>query len=429
MNSELHLFEADGRPHVFVTNGSRVYELDDAVFSELKEALASGNDSTLQEVMFRVGLDAPPYITNEPTSVPFHAVSLAVSQKCNLGCTYCYAEGGSFGGAAKNMTLDVAIRTVDALFMSAQPGSRLNLAFLGGEPLVNRTVLRSATEHAKSLAAAKNCIVGFSITTNGTLITPEDIDFLAHNNFSVTISLDGIGETHDRQRPFLGGKGSFNRIIERITPLLARDDVDVAARVTVTPNNLDLLETLDGLLGKGFRSVGFSPMLASPNGSGEMKSEELGLFLNALIECGNKAERQLEAGQPYGFSNLLTALQEIHRGSHRPYPCGAGAGYFGASADGELFACHRFVGSENERMGSIHDGIDDVKVLAWMTERHVHRQEPCQTCWARYLCGGGCHHEVIRRGRPACDYIRGWLHYCLSAYARLLTQRPDLFQR
>ena len=28
-------------------------------------------------------------------------------------------------------------------------------------------------------------------------------------------------------------------------------------------------------------------------------------------------------------------------------------------------------------------------------------------------------HEVIHRGRPACDYIRGWLHYCLEAYLRL----------
>jgi uncharacterized protein len=26
---------------------------------------------------------------------------------------------------------------------------------------------------------------------------------------------------------------------------------------------------------------------------------------------------------------------------------------------------------------------------------------------------------VIKRGRPACDYIRGWLHYCLEAYLRM----------
>ena len=28
--------------------------------------------------------------------------------------------------------------------------------------------------------------------------------------------------------------------------------------------------------------------------------------------------------------------------------------------------------------------------------------------------------QAIARGRPACDYIRGWLHWSLGAYARLL---------
>ena len=76
-------------------------------------------------------------------------------------------------------------------------------------------------------------------------------------------------------------------------------------------------------------------------------------------------------------------------------------------------------------MGSLADGVDRRRRADWLAERHVHRQEPCGTCWARYLCGGGCHHEVIRRGRPACDYIRGWLHYCLEAYLRL-SARTDL---
>ena len=116
---------------------------------------------------------------------------------------------------------------------------------------------------------------------------------------------------------------------------------------------------------------------------------------------------------------MLNALREIDRGTHRPYPCGAGAGYLGVSADGELAACHRFVGDEDGAMGSLADGIDRARQADWLGERHVHRQEPCRSCWARYLCGGGCHHEVIARGRPACDYIRGWLHYCLEAYLRL----------
>lgn len=70
-------------------------------------------------------------------------------------------------------------------------------------------------------------------------------------------------------------------------------------------------------------------------------------------------------------------------------------------------------------MGSIDGGIDRTLQNRWLADRHVHTQSPCTSCWARYLCGGGCHHEVIARGRPACDYVRGWLHYCLGAYLRL----------
>jgi uncharacterized protein len=112
-------------------------------------------------------------------------------------------------------------------------------------------------------------------------------------------------------------------------------------------------------------------------------------------------------------------MREIEKGTHRPYPCGAGAGYLGVSADGDLAACHRFVGDSDGSMGSLSAGVDATRRSAWLSDRHVHRQEPCRDCWARYLCGGGCHHEAIRRGRPACDYIRGWLHYCLQAYLRM----------
>jgi uncharacterized protein len=168
-------------------------------------------------------------------------------------------------------------------------------------------------------------------------------------------------------------------------------------------------------------------MLKSPRGVGELAAAQLDLFLAQMIDCAHECERALAAGQRYGFLNLLTALQEIHRGTHRPYPCGAGAGYVAASADGALYACHRFVGEDVAAMGTVADGIDPRRQSDWLGARHVHRQEPCRSCWARYLCGGGCHHEVLGRGRVACDYIRGWLQYCLQAYVRLLAARGDLF--
>jgi uncharacterized protein len=363
-----------------------------------------------------------------PVAVPMRSLSLAVSQKCNLGCTYCYAEGGSFGGEAKNMPLEVAIQAVDRLMSAAAPGDRVNLAFLGGEPLVNRNVLRAATAAASRKADQLGIGIGFSITTNGTLINEDDGVFFERFGFAVTISLDGIREVHDKQRPFRSGRGSYDQIMARVQPLLKNQRrMQVSARVTVTPRNLRLRESLDELVGLGFHSVGFSPMLSSPTARDEMGDGELQEMLRQMIDCGREFERQVVAGQRFPFSNMVNAMKEIHRGTHRPYPCGAGGGYFGVSADGELFACHRFVNDPAGAMGDLDRGVDANRQAAWLADRHVHFQEPCRSCWARYLCGGGCHHEVIHRGRPACDYIRGWLHYCLQAYARLLEKRPEFF--
>jgi uncharacterized protein len=309
---------------------------------------------------------------------------------------------------------------VDLLVGTAEPGAKLNLAFLGGEPLVNRKVLRAATEHALELARVRSAKINFSITTNGTLLNEDDGRFFEQHGFAVTVSIDGPQEVHDAQRPFKGGAGSYDAIMKRVGPLLKMQHrMQVSARVTVTPRNLSLRRTLDGLVAAGFHSVGFSPMLSSPAAAGEMQSGDLELMLGEMIDCGREYERASRSGRRYPFANMTNAMREIHRGTHRPYPCGAGAGNLGVTPEGELSACHRFVGDEEGAMGSLDDGVDISRQADWLATRHVHRQEPCRSCWARYLCGGGCHHEVIGRGRPACDYIRGWLHYCLEAYLRL----------
>lgn len=365
------------------------------------------------------GMRAGPPLTMY-ASAQVHDVNTRAADMMGLG-------RGEFGGAAKDMTALHADRAVDLLVNGAELGARLNVAFLGGEPLVNRKVLQATTRRAAALAEAKGQTFTFSITTNGTLLTAQDAEFFEEFGFAVTISLDGPREVHDAQRSFKSGQGSFDRIVERLRPLFsAQRQMQVSARVTVTPGNIGLRETLDAFVALGFHSVGFSPLLSSPTGVGELQAHDLEVMLGEMIDCGREYERRVIAGERFPFANMVNAMKEIDRGTHRPYPCGAGAGYLGVSADGELSACHRFVDDEAGAMGSLLNGIDDARRAEWLAERHVHRQEPCRVCWARYMCGGGCHHEVIHRGRPACDYIRGWLHYCLEAYLRLAPYEPGV---
>jgi uncharacterized protein len=150
------------------------------------------------------------------------------------------------------------------------------------------------------------------------------------------------------------GSSSYARIMEKIAPLLAiQRKMQVSARVTVTPANIRIADTMQEFVQMGFHSVGFSPLLRSSNGKGEMTPQDLQQMLQGMIACGLVFEQHVLAGKRFPFLNMVNALKEIAKGTHRPYPCGAGAGYMGVSADGELSACHRFVNEPAGSMGSL----------------------------------------------------------------------------
>jgi uncharacterized protein len=427
--ADFHRFDTDFGPHLLMVDGSRIY----AIGQEVDRALqaAQGDPGALQALLDEAGLGSLGFIgEGRLCDPPLRSVSLAVAQKCNLGCTYCYAQQGAFGGPARDMPAEIAEAALQLLFKTAVAGERVNVAFLGGEPLTNRKLIRSATNRALELAAARGVPVRFALTTNATPLTPADVEFFATHGFAVTVSLDGDAAVQDAQRPFKGGAGSYARTIERLAPLLAAQHrIQVFARVSVTPRNLEIRRVLQHLAALGFQSVGFSPVLAAPSGADSLGAPDLDTLLAQMIGCGRDFVDQAANGTRPVFANLASALAEIHRGTHRPYPCGAGAGYAGIGADGGLYACHRFVGDETGSLGDVHSGIDRERQNRWLGDRAVDRQTPCSTCWARYLCGGGCHHEVIHSGRPACDFIRGWLHFCLQAYVTLLERAPDYFAR
>ncbi|ABW29989.1 radical SAM domain protein [Acaryochloris marina MBIC11017] len=428
----VHLFRAEEHSMLLSIEQGSIYEIDDIYAEMLDRWMEFGEVERVHQVLSAKGIhlnSVPPEAP--PKSIPIHALSLAIAQKCNLGCTYCYAHQGSFGGNEGSMSFEVARNSIDLLLKGTESGETVSLAYLGGEPLANRSVLQKTTEYTIAKASSVGIKTNFSLTTNGTLLTVEDAEFFNNHGFSVTISIDGNQEKHDFLRPFKSGKGSYKTVIEKVKLLLdiPHRRCRVSARVTVTPENLCLEETLDKLVSLGFDNVMFSPVLKSPTGLHQMGEFEFEVLLNQMIECGQKFEQNFEDHKIYPFANILNTLQRIHHYRCDAYPCGAGGAYLGVSSKGDLYACHRFVDDAQGSMGNIVDGVDPAKQENWLAARNVHTQEPCKACWARYLCGGGCHHESIYRGRPACDYIRGWLHYCLGVYVKLLKINPSLLDQ
>ncbi|NER97482.1 MAG: radical SAM protein [Symploca sp. SIO1B1] len=426
-SARFHLFDDGAQKYLLDVESGRIHLLPAVHAKTLETALLLNEPTRAELTALALGMvSTTPNKAEPPKSVAIKALSLAVAQKCNLGCTYCYAQQGTFGGKAGNMSSEVAKASVDQLFQGAKPGEKLTLGFMGGEPLTNRETLHLSTRYAAQEAANRGIGIGFSMTTNATLLLDEDIDLFQEYGFTLTISIDGLQATNDQLRPFASGKGSFDQVAKNVSALLSvpRRSYKVFARVTVTPKNLDLPEIMTGLLAMGFDAVMFSPMLSAPTGQEEMQAADLDQLLEQLIECGEIFREELLQGQILPFSNLIKTLQSIHSYRRDQYPCGAGGGYMGVSAEGELYACHRFVNDDVGHMGNVSSGVELQKQTTWLNNRHLQNQSPCTSCWARYLCSGSCHYEVIKRGRPACDYIRGWLNYCLTIYTELLQNQP-----
>lgn len=426
-SSRLHLFGDRHNPSVLDVESGKLFSISPLKAGVIESALDYGDTERAELLTLGTVVHSPEH-SAPPEHVKVKAFSLAVAQTCNLGCLYCYAEQGGFGKPPSKMAMDIARASVDRLFEDAAAGDDLTLAFMGGEPLANRETLHAATRYAAEKASLTGVKVGFSMTTNATLIRDEDIELFQEFGFTLTVSIDGLKSANDKLRPLVSGKGSFDKVEEKVGLLLSRPNraYQVIARVTVTPHNLELVETLTGLIEMGFDSITFSPMLSSPTGQADMQSDQLETLLTRLIQCGELFRQGLERGEILPFANIVTTLKRIHRYQREQYPCGAGGGYMGVSASGDLYACHRFVNEPQGHMGTVQIGVDSAKQKAWLNERNLQNQSPCGECWARYLCSGSCHYEVIKRGRPACDYIRGWLHYCLGLYAELHREQPDL---
>jgi uncharacterized protein len=419
----LHLIDTP-RPLAFLVEDSQLFEID----AEFCRDLRAGNPETIANLRSLKAARLRPAL-EVPMSSPV-SLSLNIVQACNLACHYCYADEGRFQGKARQMSEEVALRAIDRL-MDESLGRRVTIGFIGGEPFLHRELVHKCVAHARTRAGALKVPVAFSVTTNGTLLCEEDLALLRDNEFAVSVSLDGNEEVHDRHRPRHGGGGSHADALTAIAPLLADPGrARVVARATVTRDDLRVAERIVPLVDAGFLEVGVSPARTGPNPSLLLRAEDWSLFLAQMVRAARLELDNFRARGSVGalrFSNLAIALKEIHRGGANRLPCGAAQSYVSLGADEQYYTCHRTVGQRAFALGDLETGPVEAVRLAFLAGRQVDRQEPCRTCWARYLCGGGCHAEVAVAGREGCDFIRGWLEFCLITYNEVLDEFPDLF--
>lgn len=331
---------------------------------------------------------------------------LFVTQTCNLRCVYCYGKGGEYGMAGV-MSEETARRTLDWFFQGPGPSDR-EIAFFGGEPFLNFPLMRFIVTYARKQAHAVGGAVKFSATTNMTALDEEKIQFIRDNDLNLVASFDGPKPLLDRLRPSRDGSSTYDRICAVLPEVLAGREDKVNARATLVAQS-DPREVLDEIFKVGFKRAHMTRAAPSLFLSGEER-EDPGLLAELdrkIIELTEEQVKEVLAALRARDEERVRRLTKLlpaslpSRGdlfengiaclSKRSFFCGVGRGQLAVGVLGDVYPCHRFVGQERFRLGSIYDAepFDTGKFRSSIESRS------CSVCWARHICGGGCLHENV----------------------------------
>ena len=334
------------------------------------------------------------------------------------------------------MSFETAKDSIRMLLENAPNESSFNLVFFGGEPLGNLPLIQQVVEYAEDYFRQLGKAVDFTMTTNGTLLNEKTISFLHKHRFGLSVSMDGPQAIHDKNRLTVGGQGTYEVVARNVRLLLENfRSRPIGARVTLTRGNTDILGIWDHLFNDlGFAEVGFAPVTSGEIAEFNLTEQELVRVFENMKQLGEKYLAAALQNRNIGFSNMHQLLTDIHQGTKKALPCGAGVAMLAVDHAGDLTLCHRFTGSEEMSFGSVYQGIEQEKLSNFLSKRLDRSNSGCQSCRIRNLCSGGCYHESYARHDDAtmptyhyCDLLRDWVDFGIKIYAQILEKNPDFF--
>ncbi|MGI6584648.1 MAG: thioether cross-link-forming SCIFF peptide maturase [Lutisporaceae bacterium] len=352
-------------------------------WSELKELESQGllysDDAYMDKVL------------NEKREFHTKALCLNVAHDCNMRCGYCFAHTGDYREERKLMPFSVASRAIEFLLESSGKRKRLEVDFFGGEPLMNFDVVKETVLFAREKEKDYNKRIGFTITTNGTLLDKEKAEFTNEYMDNIVLSIDGRKKINDRMRKFTDGSGTYDDIMPRLKSFVAsRGDKSYYIRGTFTSNNLDFCSDVLHLADEGFKEISIEPVAAEPGKGYALREEHLPRIYKEYDKLADKYIDYYERGKGFRYYHFLMDLDGGPCVYKRVSSCGSGVEYFAVTPDGELYPCHQFVGRKEYLLGNVWKGIINTKLQKEFSENTVYHKNKCRECWARFYCSGGC---------------------------------------
>ena len=309
---------------------------------------------------------------------------LELTLRCNERCFHCGSNCTPRSG--EELSVDEYRRILEEVKEDFDL-NRLYLCITGGEPLLR-------PEFFDILGYAHELGYRWGMTTNATLITREIAHRLAETGMlTVSVSIDGLRETHDRLRGLPGGYDAAMRGIQNLINENAFQNVQVTT--VVNHENIgeldDLFLVMDGLDIDSWRVINLEPIGRALLWPSRMLTQEDYRRLFSFIR-----EKRL-AGYPveYGCSHYLGPELE---GELRDWYWLCNAGIYTASimSNGDVGACLDIERRPETIQGNIREArFRDIweKRFALFRKDLSAGAEYCRGCRHTDHCRGDAHHS------------------------------------
>lgn len=389
-----------------------------------------------QWIMLKRNIEVRPKI--DDLDIGISQLAISPTLKCNLNCTYCYNYQENAPSLIRKLPslskdgVGKIIRTLSQLKVD----NRVNIAFIGGEPLLNIDQLEYLIRVAKIYAKRRKTRVNFLVTTNGlTLGRARVVEAINKNNIAVSVSVDGPPEWHDEARLNLKGGGSYDRLSGALEYFFKHSRSQLrSARATYRLKPGRMLGTYRHLKSIGFNDIA---MGSSDFDNTLLDAQTKSLIFQEIESLVAEVRDDMVSGRVLRHSLLTEAFINLYIGNAKQVICGATRNHVAFDVFGGMQACHRYLGNTEYEL-SPADIINRLESTLVNEVTKNGKTPHCHKCWARSLCGGECFHvakeirkkeDMVSIELQMCDFKRKYFDEALKAYIHVMQTAPDVMPK